>query len=541
MNKRAEIAGGGFAGLSMAIALRQIGWEVRVFESHQTLREIGAGIFLWDNALNALEKLGVLGAVEKKSAQPGGTIVIRDGVETARNQANHDANDRMWTISRHALHHILVERALSIGVKVETNARVVGARRDGSLTLADGREYSADLVVGADGIGSTVRESLGIEAKRTDFNYGILRVLLNQETLRTDVVTDYWSMSPRARRILSVPCDDSSLYLALMCAADDHDAAGLPFQLDTWSAAFPELESTLQKIVDDGVITHYNLYSTVHVPRWTAGRCALLGDAAHGMPPTMGQGAGSAIWNAVSLAQNLARYDDVQTGLAFWERICRPITTETQKKSEALAALGPARSAHSKTELLHHSAEVSEKLVQGHISVDLASMLNFEFDVDALQDYRGLDWYDLAMEIIDEYHAGQWDRLQRPATEHFPRVMQRLLRLNPKANTAQLQASLLHDALEPGHYTKEDLLARGVSQDALRIISRISLPQDGRTYLQYIDDLASGPDIEAKEVKLADNYDAYDLFLMLGTQEGIDRVRTQYHPSVSRLRASLVA
>lgn len=539
MQNRVEIAGGGFAGLSMAVALAQQGWDVRVFEAHKALREIGAGIFLWDNALEALESLGVLEAVRAASAQPSSTVVSRDNVETSSNPANGDTGHRMWTITRQALHHILAERALSLGVAIETGARVVEAHPEGRLKLADGREFSADLVVGADGIGSTVRESLGIPSRRADFNYGIIRVLLELDEVQTDTVTDYWSMLPLPRRILAVPCNRRHLYLAMMCAADDKDAAGLPFQVSTWKIAFPQLSQALERIVGDHAVTHYNVYSTIHVPTWTAGRCALLGDAAHGMPPTMGQGAGSAIWNAVDLARRIAKSDDVERCLAEWERICKPITLDTQKKSEELAALGPARSQRSKSELLSHGSNISEKVVQGYIAADLQKMLNFVVDPQSLVKYQSLAWYSEAWALIEARHAGKVDRLQRPSSDHFPRVMLRLLSLNPYASTAQLQAALLHDALEPGHYTRRQLLDKGVLPQAVQIIERISLPQDGRSYLQYIDDLAASDNVEAKEVKLADNYDAYDLFLMVGSLEGVERVRTQYHPSVSRLRASL--
>lgn len=539
MQKRVEIAGGGFAGLSMAVALAQQGWSVRIFEAHETLREIGAGIFLWDNALEALESLGVLEAVRAASAQPSSTVVMRDNTETASNPANGNTGHRMWTITRQALHHILAERALSLGVTIETGARVVQASPEGRLKLADGREFSADLVIGADGIGSAVRESLGIPGDRSDFNYGIIRVLLELDDVQTDTVTDFWSMSPLPRRILAVPCDRRHLYLALMCAADDRNAAGLPFQVDTWKTAFPELSHYLERIVGDKAVTHYNVYSTIHVPRWTAGRCTLLGDAAHGMPPTMGQGAGSAIWNAVDLARRIAKSDDIKNCLSEWERICKPITLDTQKKSEELAAMGPARSERSKSELLSHGSNISEKVVQGYIAADLRKMLNFVVDPQSLVKYQSLDWYTTAWALIEARHADKVDRLQRPSSEHFPRVMLRLLTLNPHASTDQLQAALLHDALEPGHYTESELLDKGVLPRAVQMIQRISLPQDDRTYLQYIEDLAASDDAEAKEVKLADNYDAYDLFLLVGSLEGIERVRTQYHPSVSRLRTSL--
>lgn len=538
MTKSAAIAGGGFAGLSLGLALRQRGWNVRLFESSEVMREIGAGIFLWENALQALDKLGLLDKVRAVSARPESTVVIRDGVETARNATNGAGQHRMWTITRQALHQILVEAAIGAGVSCETGCEVIAADPVGRLSLADGRVINADLVVGADGIGSKVRQSLGIAAQRKDYNYGIIRLLLPVDGLDMKETVDYWAMSPKPRRILAVPCDEKNLYLALMCAHDDKEAAGLPLQVDTWSLAVPQLASYLNQQHD---VAHYNVYGTVAVSEWVRGLCVLIGDSAHGMPPTMGQGAGSAIWNAVQLAQALGRYDDVGDALTAWERECRPETENTQRKSEELAAMGAERSMLSKADLLAHGSAVADKVnAENLITHDLDQMLNFALDESALESYLDQDWYRCAWELIQEKHCTtKADQLKRPAVLHFPRVMLRLLSLQPMATVAQLQAALLHDALEPGHYHEDDLLKRGVDPEAIRIISRIALPQDGRSYLDYIGDLASSSDRQAKEVKLADNYDAYDLYLRVGTKNGLDRVQTQYHPSVLCLRSAL--
>lgn len=538
MSKSAAIAGGGFAGLSLALALRRQGWKVTLFESSPVMREIGAGIFLWENALQALEQLGLLEAVRAVSARLSSTVVMRDGAEVSRNATNGVGQHRMWTVTRQALHQVLLEAAGEAGVVCETGCEVVAASPEGCLTLSDGRLIDADLVVGADGIGSAVRRSLDINAHRKEYNYGIIRLLIPVENLDMRDAIDYWAMAPQPRRILAVPCDDRYLYLAMMCAHDDKEAAGLPLQVDTWSRSFPQLAPYINHSHD---VAHYNVYSTVNVAEWVRGRCVLVGDAAHGMPPTMGQGAGSAIWNTVQLARALESHAKIEDALRSWESECRPETENTQRKSEELAAMGAARSTRSKANLLEHGALVADKgSIESEIAKDLEQMLNFDVDETSLDAYRDQAWYRCAWDLIQDHHRTTADDpLKRPAVMHFPRVMQRLLCLQPAATVPQLQAALLHDALEPGHYVEDDLRTRGVHPDALRMISRISLPQDGRSYLEYISDLANSDDTEAKEVKLADNYDAYDLYLRVGTEKGLGRVQNQYHPSVLRLRTAL--
>lgn len=148
-------------------------------------------------------------------------------------------------------------------------------------------------------------------------------------------------------------------------------------------------------------------------------------------------------------------------------------------------------------------------------------------------------WYRAALALVEERHAGRIDLLGRPIVEHFERVAARLIDRFPDATPAQIQAALLHDAFEPGGYPREELARRGIHDDAIRMIRRITLPTDGRTYLQYAADLAATGDIEAVQVKLADNLDAIELFTTIGTAEALRRVEKQYLPSKAVLSSVL--
>src|SRR5690242_12402682 len=110
------------------------------------------------------------------------------------------------------------------------------------------------------------------------------------------------------------------------------------------------------------------------------------------------------------------------------------------------------------------------------------------------------DWYRTALELVKERHAGKADKLGWPKYEHFERVADRLVRFFPDATPAQVQAALLHDALEPGESSIDALSRRGVSPDAIAILEKIKLPTDGRDYLQYIRDLVATGDVSAIQV-----------------------------------------
>ncbi|MBV9783557.1 MAG: hypothetical protein JO264_07025 [Acidisphaera sp.] len=117
-------------------------------------------------------------------------------------------------------------------------------------------------------------------------------------------------------------------------------------------------------------------------------------------------------------------------------------------------------------------------------------------------------WYVRTLDLVKRRHEPRLDKVGRPYYQHFERVADRLLQAVPDATPAQVQAALLHDALEPGEMSPSELRDNGIDDETIRIIQAITLPTDGRDYLQYINDLAATRDVYAIQVKLADNADA---------------------------------
>ncbi len=339
--RHAEISGGGFAGLTAAAALARMGWTVRVHERARELRAEGAGIQLWNNSLQVLDKIGATPDLESRSMKP-------PAYETRMNnviQSQETLDGIRWrTMTRPHLHDTLLTAAREAGAEIIANSEVVAGSPDGTITFANGETATADLIIGADGVGSAVRTSLNIPLKRERSRDGITRFLVPRrkadlQALEPDTewdnMIDFWNLDPRVLRVLYTPANDEELYLALMSPSADADGSRVPIDLELWTSIFPQLTPVLEEAArTEG---RYYGYQTTRVERWTDGRVALIGDSAHAMCPALAQGAGTSMQNAWTLAVAATAADDMAGALREWERLERPITDRAQDRSQRYA------------------------------------------------------------------------------------------------------------------------------------------------------------------------------------------------------------
>jgi 2-polyprenyl-6-methoxyphenol hydroxylase-like FAD-dependent oxidoreductase len=327
--RRAEIVGGGFAGLAAACALAQRGWSVRVHERGDQLRTAGAGINIYENGIRVLEALG---AYED---------TVHEGFRTLRRETrdhqdkllgSHTWDIRVFGVIRQRMIDALAAAARRAGAEIITGSEAMEARPSGSLRLANGTDLEADLIVGADGVNSRIRDALHLVASRRYLADGSVRLLLDRtadEIQRADDGTtiEYWSGT---RRLLYNPCARTKLYVGLTMLHSDVAARTLPLNRRIWKASFPHLERLIDRLPDNG---RYDRFEYIALKRWSAGRVAIIGDAAHAIPPNIGQGAGCAMMNALSMAVYLEQQEHVPTALKEWEMRERPLTNHTQRIS----------------------------------------------------------------------------------------------------------------------------------------------------------------------------------------------------------------
>lgn len=321
--RTAAIAGAGIAGLAAAVSLRKHGFDVTIYEASDDPREFGAGIYLKENSLRVLDKLGLTEDLVAKGVRTKAARVIDEygQIITSRTMDR----ERLYVVLREDLHSALKNAALESGVRLVTNAKVTGADPRGELHLSDGAIIKADVVIGADGLNSRVRDSLGLGRIKVGMGDGATRLVVPRNG-DAPYSTEYWSGH---LRVGVAPCSPDLTYMYIIGPEKDRQAARLPLNKEYWSAAFPHLEEHFNLIKDtDGV---HHTHGFVHCDSWVKGRVAIIGDAAHAQPPNFGQGAGLAIAAAWELATALASGDDVRDALNDWHYASRPRIDAVQR------------------------------------------------------------------------------------------------------------------------------------------------------------------------------------------------------------------
>jgi salicylate hydroxylase len=334
---RIVIVGGGIAGLAAAIALRGPNREITVLERSRLSTEIGATISLQPNAVRILQQTwGLTAALETASGMVdhGFRIYNVNGVRVneiaLRNNTKYGADRIMW--HRQDLHAFLKKTATTgtDAATLRTSACVTHCNSEsGTIILENGEELVADLIVAADGIHSKLRTAvLGKEMTAKPTGLSAYRLMMASDEIEQRAPTFFSHVRPQDPytsmimahdcRLIMGPARNGELYSVVGLVPDDRmnedpDSAqswvneGDPKKMLATFAGFPQW--TKDMLVLPEQIGLWQLRDLDPLDTWVRGRIILIGDAAHAMLPTQGQGASQAIEDAEALGAFFSEVD----------------------------------------------------------------------------------------------------------------------------------------------------------------------------------------------------------------------------------------
>ena len=332
------IAGAGPAGLTAAIAAARLGFDVSLYEQAPDFRRIGGGVLVHSNGLRVLDALGLLGAFEPhvrfcdRIDVLGSNGRLISAVEYARLPI---PQNRCGVVLRHALHEFLHSAAVAEGIDVRFAHRCRAATIEGervALAFESGRTESFDAVLACDGINSRVRDALGLPAKRRVIGEAYLRGVARLRP--AGGIREIWGRGGRRFGICPLPGDETYFYASVPLGGWDRIREHhLDAWIEEWRSVAAEAVPVLRS-VDDWSAVNYSELAEIALERWHEGPVFVLGDAAHAMTPNLGQGANSAMVDAMVLVRMLARERDAGRPLSAagkgYDSLRRPFVTRIQ-------------------------------------------------------------------------------------------------------------------------------------------------------------------------------------------------------------------
>jgi 2-polyprenyl-6-methoxyphenol hydroxylase-like FAD-dependent oxidoreductase len=340
------ICGAGIAGLTLANRISALGGDVALLERAPGPRSQGYMIDFFGPGYDAAEAMGLLPAIDEV-AYPVDEVGLVDehgrrhaGVPYA--QFAKAVQGRLRSVMRPDLEHVL-RHNLPKAVEVRFGTTLVGVADHGDavlVTLDDGAQIEADLLVGADGVHSTVRRIVfGAESEFSRYmGFHTAAFIFDSPRIRAEIGNRFVLTDTLGRQMGFYALRDGRV--AAFAVHRTRDAA-LP---DDARAAVRDSYSSLGWLVPEALTQcpaseeiYYDQVAQIEMPSWRKGRVALVGDACYAVSLLAGQGASLAVAGAYLLADQLHLAPTIDRALAEYEQLWRPVAEEKQKTGRGAA------------------------------------------------------------------------------------------------------------------------------------------------------------------------------------------------------------
>ncbi|HHD78657.1 MAG TPA: FAD-binding protein, partial [Epsilonproteobacteria bacterium] len=334
--KNIDIIGAGIAGLTTAIALRQKGFEVRIFEQTEELKHVGAGIILANNAMQIYENLGCRKAIEAKGNTVSSMCITQEKLDviSCMNLKYFESLYHVKTIAIHRgdlqdiLRDMLKDVKIYFGYKL-TNIKSHGIKT--ILVFENGISEESAMLIGADGLHSNVRQHLfptsSLRYAKQVCWRGVAKfdLPLNYE----GVLYEAWGNSARFG---FVQISKSEVYWYALKSFENTIDEFSVNKIDKYFSDFHPIVDEIFSSTDKNTIHSSEIIDLNPMYTWHHDTICLLGDAAHAMTPNMGQGACQAIEDAYVLADCISQYS-TQQAFAEYQKLRHAKVTKIVKTS----------------------------------------------------------------------------------------------------------------------------------------------------------------------------------------------------------------
>ena len=325
MSTEIAIIGGGIAGFTTALALQKIGLQPIIFESAATIKEIGAGLGLGANAIKAFSHLGIKEEVMAAGSflssftvydQKGKQITKTDSVSVSKKYGLDN-----FTIHRADLHQLLLSKIDR--KKIYTNKRAESILQKGNnvtIQFQDGSTYDTNYMIAADGINSPIRKQLLPGSEPRYAGYTCWRAVIDNTQLQIKDSSETWG---HKGRFGIVPLKQNRIYwfACINAAAQDMRMKQLNVQqlLEHFKSYHLPIPAILQETKNENLIWN-DIIDLKPVNQFAFDNVLLTGDAAHATTPNLGQGACQAIEDAVILAGEIKKDNDIKAAFKRFEQ-----------------------------------------------------------------------------------------------------------------------------------------------------------------------------------------------------------------------------
>ena len=335
------VIGAGYAGAAAGKALSLLGCNVAIYEQARQIREVGAGIGLRPSTMDRFRQWGILDAITKVSS-PSDYFKALTATGDPIMQEPWPEIDT-YGITTHLIHRgdfidallgVLPSDMVRLGHTAET---VDDSGDHAVVTFTNGSQISADLVIGADGIKSVVREQLFSDTQPVFAGERAYRTVIAVDDAYGMVTDDDFRMFiGRGTKVYMLPLRHRDQVSFDITALSPDDTWAPTVTREEILATVTGFDERIVEIARHLDVDHLNVraaYDIDPIDRWHSDHVVLVGDAAHAMLHHQGQGANSAIMDVGALADALGEADSVKDALVHYQRTRKPATDELQRIS----------------------------------------------------------------------------------------------------------------------------------------------------------------------------------------------------------------